>query len=351
MKTQYIIEGISLSEAVLDLNNRSVRQRVIAVGESANKRRYGADVLIKAAPLFEGVQTYANHPSPRELKERPERDVRNLTGWLSGVTFEEGSVYATRHFSKTQAGEDAWAIVQDIIEGRAPATLIGGSINALGTGHEELVEGRKVVVVDSIDYVDSVDDVTRPAAGGAFMPLVAGDSDAMLSALFASLDYEEWLQTRPDFTERLRRDYTTARQTEAVKTAIAEVNHLRESLNEAQDNLQKVEAERAAAVADATRKARELMVVEALQGVKLPASWKEDLRKSLVEADPDAWAAIIEREQRKARASGANPRVSVTGAGAQTDTAQRRVTESVAPRENEDVATWQRRIARINTRQ
>jgi hypothetical protein len=351
MKTQYIIEGISLSEAVLDVNNRSVRQRVIAVGESANKRRYGADVLTKAAPLFEGVQTYANHPSPRELKERPERDVRNLTGWLSGVTFENGGLYATRSFSRTQAGEDAWAIVQDIIEGRAPATLIGGSINALGTGHEELVEGRKVVVVDSIDYVDSVDDVTRPAAGGAFMPLVAADGDAMLQALFASLDYEEWLQTRPEFIERLRREYKAVRQTEAVKAAEADATRLREALAGAQAALKEAESARDTALAVATRKARELMVVEALQAVKIPATWKDDLRNQLVEADPQAWAAIIEREQKKAKSGGVMPRINVSGAGAQTDNGQRSVVESIAPREHEDVEAWKRRIALIQKRQ
>lgn len=344
MKPQFIIESLALEEAVIDVSNRSVRQRVIAVGESANRREYSADVLRKAAPLFENVKTYANHPSPRELKERPERDVRNITGWLSNVTFEEGGLYATRHFSRTQAGEDAWAIAQDIIEGRAPSSLIGGSINALGSGHNEERSGRKVLIVDSIDYVESVDDVTTPAAGGQFLPLVASDGDVLMTALFERLDFEDWLQTRPDYADRLRREMKAVRQTEAVKAAEAEAGRLREALERVQVELKQADDKRVAAEADALRKARELMVVEALQAVKLPASWKDDLRTSLVEADPEQWAVIIEREQRKAQTSGATPRVNVTGASARTDNGARRVVESVVPREDEDYAAWQRRV-------
>jgi len=344
MKPKPLIESLTLEEAVIDVNNRSVRQRIIAVGESANRREYSADVLRKASALFEGVKTYANHPSPRELKERPERDVRNITGWLSGVTFEEGGLYAVRHFSRTQAGEDAWSVAQDIIEGRAPTSLMGGSINALGSGHAEERDGRKLMVVDSIDYVESVDDVTTPAAGGAYMPLIASDGDAMLNAILEALDYEEWLQARPEFTERLRREYKAVRQTEAVKAAEAEANRLREALEHAQVELKQAEQLREAAQAEALRKARELMVVEALQAVKLPASWKQDLRTSLVEADPEQWAAIIEREQRKAQTSGATPRVNVTGVAARTDPEQRRVVESVVPRDGEDYEAWSRRV-------
>lgn len=348
MKPKLLIESLTLSEAIIDVNNRSVRQRVIAVGESANRREYGADVLRKAAPLFEGVKTYANHLTPREIKEKQGRDFRTTTGWLKDVAFEEvggkPGLYATRHFTRTAAGNDAWAIAQDIIERHAPENLGGGSINAFGSGHEVERGGRKLVVVDSIDYVESVDDVATPAAGGAYMPLVASDSDGMVMALFAALDYEEWLQTRPDFTERLRRDYTTARQTEAVKTAEAEANRLREALETRQAELTNIEASLAEATAKAERTARELMVVEALQAVKLPATWKQDLRNQLVEADPETWAAIIEREQKKAKSSGAMPRVSVTGAGAQTDNGQRTMVESVTPHDDEDVEAWQRRI-------
>ena len=65
-----------------------------------------------------------------------------------------------------------------------------------------------------------MDDVTTPAAGGGFLPLVAG-ADDLTAQLLSALTYDEFIAARPEFVERLKRSISV-RQTEAVATALNE---------------------------------------------------------------------------------------------------------------------------------
>lgn len=163
------VESVDLSEAMVNTTDRTAKVRLIAAGLSQNGKQYSEAVLRKAAPLFEGVRAYRDHPTKADQRERPERSMRDITGWYTGVVYENGGLYATRHFSRTQAGQDAWALVEDIVNGHAPASLAGVSINAQGTGRSVRRDDGDVLIVESIEAVTSVDDVTQPAAGGAYL--------------------------------------------------------------------------------------------------------------------------------------------------------------------------------------
>ena len=312
MKTTVLIERLDLTEAQLDTANRTVRQRLIKAGTSLNKRDYSESVLSKAAPLFEGVKTYANHPSLDERKSRPERSTRDITGWISDVVYENGTIYGTRHFTRTQAGNDSWALVEDIVSGKAPASLLGASINAVGKARTEQRSGANVLVVESIEAVNSVDDVTTPAAGGGF-ELMMSAGDDVTAMLLNNLSYEEWFEARPEFVKRAQGEMKTVRQDDAVKAAKADADQLTEALTTAQTQIATLTGERDAALEEAGRKARELTVVDMLAKVNLPASYKAELREELPKLPESEWQKKIDKELAKAKASGVLPRVTTTG--------------------------------------
>ena len=347
MTTHILIEGLNLEEAVIDREKRTVTQVLIRAGTSKNNRRYPEAVLQEATALFEGVKTYANHPTATDRKERPERDVRHLTGWISDVRYDSGKLVGTRHFLSTEAGKDVWAVVEDIIEKRAPSHLMGGSINAIGQAKKIKENNTDITEVEKIVEVYSVDDVTTPAAGGGFIESAGRD---LTQALLEALSFEEWFETRPDFVARLQKEMKAIRQDDAVKAAKAEADHNRNALQEAMSRIESLEAERDAALqnTDATRRA---LTIEQLLS-KTPGfnqTWRESIRKQLQDASPEKWDAILETELKKAK-SGGKPAIPVTGADAQVDTPPERNQfreADVRPRDNEDVDSWQRRMAKL----
>lgn len=313
MSTQVLIEALDLTEAQLDTDNRTARQVLIRAGRSANGRVYSEEVLQNAAPLFEGVKTYANHPSRSERRDRPERSTRDITGWITGVEYREGALYGTRHFARTQAGQDTWALVEDVVNKRAPASLVGASINAIGKASKN-ADGW---LVESIDAVHSVDDVTTPAAGGGFVPLGESASGDLTAALLGEVTYQEWFEANPDYTKRLQKEMKATRQTNVVKAAKAEADQLRQALTEAQDQNTQLEADVARLTAETEQLRRDVTLEQALRRVNLPGVWEESLRKRLAGAPVEDWASIIDEERTKASAAGATrQRVQVRESGA-----------------------------------
>ena len=296
-KTLVFVETLDLAEAVIDNDAQTVRQRIIRPGRSANGRVYGADVLQRATALFEGVKTFADHPSAGERRDRPERSVRQITGWLDGVEYHEDGIYAVRHFTRNHAGQDTWALVRDIVEGRAPATLLGGSINAVGRASKG-DDGD--LIVESIEAVHSVDDVTTPAAGGGFLPLVAG-ADDLTAQLLSALTYDEFIAARPEFVERLKREQKAVRQTEAVAAALNERDQARVALVEAEgqmkaqaDKVTALEAKLAKLRGELARKGLEVELERAFRKVALPVPIENELREEIAASDPARWHAPLQ---------------------------------------------------------
>lgn len=292
---------IALTETIdfaeMTIVDGTVQQVLIRAGLSKNNRLYSEAVLQKAAGLFEGRQTYADHPSAYEAADRPERSIHGLTGWLTNARYEAGAVRATRHFTQNQAGKDAQALIMAVVNREAPATLIGASINALGTGKEN---EQGVLVVESLDHIFSVDDVTAPAAGGGW-----GESYSQrqhdLAAILGIMSYQEWQECRPDYYERLTRELKTIRQTKALTDAQVLAESLTADLEAVRDELQKVTATLEAERAQVSRLRTEQRIDRLLYASPLPEAWREDLRKQLLLAQPSEWSGIIENEIRKAR--------------------------------------------------
>lgn len=341
MTTTIFTEAIDLSEATLDTANRVLRDVVlIRAGESANKRDYPASVLQASAPVFEGVKAYADHPSRSDIKERSERSVRDITGWYANVRYQDGRLVADRHFVPTQAGNDAWALAEMVATGKAPKTLAGLSINAVGSARKREDGG---MVVESITHAQSVDDVTTPAAGGSYIESVQGDS--LTAALIEAMSYDEWVSVRADYAARFESEHKKVRWNGELKEAkalnteyAARVQVLEAENSQLQDSLQQATARALAAE-------KRVRIVETLARVQIPASWKNSLTDELLEADPDKWDSILQREISKAKSAGHKPQVVVNVPGPQI-TPQSTVTmvESLAPRDDEDPVQWAKRV-------
>jgi hypothetical protein len=358
IQTGIYIEPMDLSEAQLDPANRTVQQVIIRAGVSKNKRYYSEALLQTALLLFEGVKTYANHP---QAKGNGERSVRELTGWIDGVEYQNGNLTGRRHFLRTQAGQDSWAIVEDIVNGKAPASLMGASINAIGKGKPGKMDNEEVLIVESIEAIHSVDDVTNAAAGGGWEQLVAG-GDELQQQLFAALDYQEYLEARPDYVDRLKREWKLVRLGDATKTALAEsdkkVKDAKQQMSQLEEALQQARAE-ADEYAEVNTKLlselqtvrRELAVTDLLERNHLPAAYKKDLRERLPLLEEAEWDAVLAKEMAKIKASGTTPRVQVRNASAQTADTITLSRSSPVPLEDENVEQWLRRREQLSRRQ
>lgn len=313
MATFALHESDQLVIESYNATDRRCMQRIIRAGTSLRGTVYSSDVLQAAIPLFEGAQTYADHPTMDEDRLRPERSVRGITGWLTDVHWREDALWATRHFTRNQAGNDMLSLVEDILSGRAPMSLMGASINAVGKGKR--ADGK--VIIESIDRVVSVDDVTVPAAGGGFLKESVGAED-----LITLLTYEEWFG-HGAFIERARKEWQTLRKDERLTEATALAQTLTSELTTAK---QKIDALQAALLAEQEQhsclRAR-LDIAEALRPINLPDAWKIEVSGRLENLPREKWVAYIQSEVGKAR--------TLIRASRETPLAQLRVIEDAAP--------------------
>lgn len=330
-----VSEQMELFEA--DVNTKTAKQVIIEAGTSKNNRHYSADLLREAAPLFENIQTYANHPTARELKEMPSRSVTDITGWLSDIRFDETrqALVGTRHFADTTKGRDVWALAEAVVNGRAPSSLLGASIHALGAATKR---DDGILEVSQITHALSVDDVTTPSAGGGFDRLLQGGDD-IVSVITQDMSYDEWRECRPDYTERLTKHLKQARQEGALKAANEKIETLMADL-----------AEKAKALDEATAAhqlaERALAIESALKEVRLPAQWKADLAERLRECEPAEWERLIQADvdKHKGQPSTVNQPVSEGFAEAATprdDTPRQRW---ALPHETENIRDYMQRI-------
>ena len=162
----------------------------IETGESKNPTVYTENVLREAVPLFEGAKVYAylyGHDADGKEKfdHLPDNApkvggfVRNLVGFLKEARYGEfkrpdgttgKGILARLHILEgakwlRETASDLWK------EGKM--SLLGFSIDAVGTAHDGIIGGRPVKIVDRIAEVKSTDVVSEPAAGGGFLRLVA----------------------------------------------------------------------------------------------------------------------------------------------------------------------------------
>lgn len=301
-RTTYLREG-AMFEAVQDGAQYVVPVTLITPGWSKNGRHYGPDVLSKAAKVFEGVKAYADHPGKEDEKNRPERSVKDIVGYYTGVNVtNDGALKADLHVVG-EARQWLWPLIQETVT--AKQDLIGLSINALGKTSMGERDGKRGVIVEDIVKGNSTDIVTTPAAGGAFERLQASD-DGFTADLLAAMDYDEWRTARPEFVERLAVRFKTARLDESVRQASAQVEGLTAQVSERDARIATLEeAKRALEAqlsdmrAEMARRDKAAYADQLIAESKLPSgSWHANTRAALLrESETGQWPSIVANQR------------------------------------------------------
>lgn len=273
--------------------------------KAGRPRYYPADTLKQAAAVFEGTRAYVNHPRRSDEKELPERDVRDIVGYYENVkAADDGRLRGD--FRVVGAARDwLWPLITETP--RKP-DLVELSINALGNTRLGEVEGRKSIVVESIVGANSVDVVTTGAAGGSFAgALLASDPDGWISQLLAAMPFEQWREARPEFIERLKEEWKTVRELEALK-------QVKGKLTEAQNEITRLK-EAGRAEADELAQLRHAAHADRLLSEStLPYKLRHEIREQVIaEADEEGMKAAIAKAQEAYAKS--KPPVPVSGAG------------------------------------
>lgn len=315
-KTHVLSEALDLSEATVDAEARTIRNvKLITAGMSLNRRMYSEKVLSSAAPIFEGLKAYADHPAPKASG----RSIRDLTGWYENVKFDGKRLVGDRHFLDNAAGNDVFAVARAIVEKKAPPTLAGLSINAVGTGRSAKDDRGDYLEVETITSAVSVDDVDTPAAGGGYL-LTASADDPLVKGMLETLSYQEWFDARPEYRKRLQNEIKDVRKDDVLKAAQAEAENARADLKSAQDALSEAQTQlttaqndHAAAVAQWATERRGLLIDAVLAAAALPKLYEDDLRKRLATLEESAWPDVIATERQKAKSK------PITGSGQQVN--------------------------------
>ncbi|MEU4576618.1 hypothetical protein [Nonomuraea sp. NPDC023979] len=185
---------------------RKFRVRVIAYGDSKNRRRYPESVLRVAAPMYEGAKCYDGHRDEKELKTST---TRGLVGYYRDVTAESDGLYADLHLlpSAARSAEalDATLSLQE--QGLEP--LIGVSHDVYAMYKQITVGGKRMHEATAITRVNSADLVADPAAGGRATRMVAagdegGDPDSSTSGTEPATQEEDDVPKKEDILSALR---------------------------------------------------------------------------------------------------------------------------------------------------
>jgi len=201
----HLLESAALTEAVEGKEGLDWKICLIKTGLSVNRKYYPEEVLKDAVDKFEDVKVFADHPTKTEERERPERSVRDVVGWIDNVHYGgngNGGLYGTFHALETVK----WFadLVKEAYE-RGKPDLLGFSIRAWGKDRIKRVDDQLVHSVERINRVMSVDSVTEPAAGGAFVELLASErnEEEIEMGMVEDLTLEELQELRPDLVEAL----------------------------------------------------------------------------------------------------------------------------------------------------
>jgi len=214
VKTDLVIPIDILEASVIDKEKGIYEITLIKEGLTSDKRRiYPRSVLEASVSLFEGTQAYADHPTKTEMKDRPERSIRDLIGDYTSVRLDESNG-VTSIKAQLNTLESAEWVRPLLTRATESSNLCGASIHADGT---VIPKGRDGVdLVESIKSVFSTDIVTRPNAGGAIERLIASERDegGEEEMKIDELTIKELTEKNPELLETFKKEVLEAAKKE-----------------------------------------------------------------------------------------------------------------------------------------
>lgn len=161
-----ISESFTLKEAK-DTGGWTWQAQIIEEGTSKNNFYYRDFVLTKALPLFEGAQSYDGHEA------RDSGAVKDLVGYFDNVKVvkEDAKTKVVATFHIVESADWLRRLFLSLKEA-SRLDLIGFSINGRGKSIPTSDGEKSYMLVEEIYFIESIDVVSRPAAGGRLRQLL-----------------------------------------------------------------------------------------------------------------------------------------------------------------------------------
>lgn len=247
----------------------SWRVLLIKAGLSGNGRRYPPEVLQQAAPLFEGVKAYADHPSSDEKRHRPERSIRDVVGWYDNVSWSDEHNGLTADFHLVESADWLRQSLKSSWDKGKP-DLLGFSINASGVVKRQ-PDGT--ALLEGFESVVSTDVVTTPGAGGR-----------LLGVLESERSSERVMD--PEEIKRLIQESLAASTTSLMAAFDARLSAIATTAAEpiVEGTAAKVADPATALLESVARKLRAAEIKDAIREAKLPDIAAKRVEKRLLEA-------------------------------------------------------------------
>jgi hypothetical protein len=193
---------------------------------------------------------FADHPTPVEEAQRPERSVRDAIGRV-----------VSPYMGKSESGQPALRAkfriseAESVLKTKIEEGILGDlSLRAFGQGRRDKASGNFVVEAFQTNPFTSVDVVTIAAAGGGIEALAESQRTAITQAVLKGITTEDLARERPDLVQ------------EAALAPSIEVKQLKEAQAVEQKKLDEVQADNTRLLEENTRMFKELREGQA-QGV------------------------------------------------------------------------------------
>jgi hypothetical protein len=160
-----LAESIAIGQAFREGSPSGARRNITVIKSGwGSSGYYAPEVIERDIPRIfpPGTQMYLNHPTVKEERERPERDLRDLVGKV----IETPRMAGVDSVSVAQV-YDHWIPTIDAL-----AQDIGLSIRAFGVTENGAAGGKEGPIVQSLTEGLSIDYVTKAGAGGEVGALI-----------------------------------------------------------------------------------------------------------------------------------------------------------------------------------
>lgn len=182
VEVAYVTPGEARQEAALDIETTgefipliesalradgSVPVKIIQPGQGSSGY-YTPEVLKRDGPtVFKaGLKGYVDHPTESEIRERPERSVKDLALELTtNAHYDTEGAAGPGLYAEAKVYKPWQQFVSDM------APHIGLSIRATGKARDGEIDGKSTKIIEKLVSAKSVDLVTVPGAGGKILQL------------------------------------------------------------------------------------------------------------------------------------------------------------------------------------
>jgi len=177
-KLNIAVAPINIMEAEKEKGERRIIIRVLQGddgeendGISLNNNYYSKEVAESIAVLLQDSKNmYIDHIDRDKLQEMTPylgagRPLKDLAGIIEETWAENAATYAKVHLPDKP--ETGW--LYEVL--REHPDAVGVSIDAMAFSKEGKIRDREVNIIEKIDYVEEVDFVGKPAAGGNFIAM------------------------------------------------------------------------------------------------------------------------------------------------------------------------------------